>query len=200
MNEFIDYLWTPLGATSNYSATANLQHSQITTAPAKIFAACCVFNSRSLATASSGGDSSASRAHVITVRRISRNWTIVDCQLNYSAISSQPPLQSSTQLPAFNWTPQPASDLLYIASGRTQQKTPTPIVSVVFLGGCLIIARMSFPRELVFMEPLPSNTYCFSWLLHSNGTTHYNTYTICIRRRFIIMTVYSVCAYVFCSL
>jgi hypothetical protein len=37
--------------TSNYSATANLHNSQITTATAKPFPACCVFTSRSLAKA-----------------------------------------------------------------------------------------------------------------------------------------------------
>jgi hypothetical protein len=35
-----------------------------------------VFTSRSLAKASNSGDSSASRAHVVTIRRISRNWTV----------------------------------------------------------------------------------------------------------------------------
>jgi hypothetical protein len=36
--------------------------------------------------------------------------TFVSCQLNYSAISSQPPLQSSTELPTLNWQD---SELLY---------------------------------------------------------------------------------------
>jgi hypothetical protein len=59
----IDHLYTPLGTTSNYSAIANLHNLQITTAPLKLFPACCVFNSLSLATASNSGDSSVSRAH-----------------------------------------------------------------------------------------------------------------------------------------
>jgi hypothetical protein len=50
--------YTRLGTTSNYSATANLHNSQITTAPAKPFPSCCDFN-RSLVTASNSGDSSA---------------------------------------------------------------------------------------------------------------------------------------------
>jgi hypothetical protein len=68
---FIDHLYTRLGTTSNYSATANLHNSQITSAPAKPFPACCVFTSRSLVTASApqyltsavdgGGEWSASR-------------------------------------------------------------------------------------------------------------------------------------------
>jgi hypothetical protein len=40
---FIDHFYTRLGITSNYRATANLQNSEITTAPAKPFPACCVF-------------------------------------------------------------------------------------------------------------------------------------------------------------
>jgi hypothetical protein len=56
---------SPLRNTSNYIATANLHNSQITTAPAKPFPACCVFTNRSLATASNSGDSSASRAQVL---------------------------------------------------------------------------------------------------------------------------------------
>jgi hypothetical protein len=56
---------TWLVTTSNYSATADLHNSQITTASAKPFPACCVFTIRSLATASNSGDSSASRAQVL---------------------------------------------------------------------------------------------------------------------------------------
>jgi hypothetical protein len=44
---FTDHLYTWLGPTSNYSATANLHNSQITTAPAKHFPFFCVFTSRS---------------------------------------------------------------------------------------------------------------------------------------------------------
>jgi hypothetical protein len=71
----------------------SLQHSL------SLFPACCVYNSHSLATAFDSGDSSASRFYVVTVRRISRNWTLDDCQISYRAISFQSPLQSSTQLP-----------------------------------------------------------------------------------------------------
>jgi hypothetical protein len=39
------------GTTNNYSAIANLHNSQITTSPTDPFPACCVFTSRSLATA-----------------------------------------------------------------------------------------------------------------------------------------------------
>jgi hypothetical protein len=66
--------------------------------PLSLIPARCVFNSRSVATASNNADSSSSRPHVDTVRRISRNCPLVNCQLKYSVICSQPPLQISTQL------------------------------------------------------------------------------------------------------
>jgi hypothetical protein len=74
---FINHFYTPLLTTSNYSAVANPQTLQTTTAPAKSFPDCCVLTSRSLATASNSGDSSASRAQVLL---------------------SQPPVQNSCQL------------------------------------------------------------------------------------------------------
>jgi hypothetical protein len=57
---FIDLLYTRLGNTSNYSATANLYNSQITTAPANPFSARSVFTSSCLVTASNNGYSSCS--------------------------------------------------------------------------------------------------------------------------------------------
>jgi hypothetical protein len=75
--------WT----TSYYNALANLHTLQINTTHAMSFSVNCVVNSRSLATASNSGGFSASRAHVLTFRRIFRNWTLVNCQLNYGAIS-----------------------------------------------------------------------------------------------------------------
>jgi hypothetical protein len=54
--DLIGRLYTRLGTASSYSATAYLHNSQITTAPAKPFPACCVFTSRSLATAYNSGD------------------------------------------------------------------------------------------------------------------------------------------------
>jgi hypothetical protein len=54
-------------STSNYSATAYLRNSQLTTAPAKPFPACCITN-RSPATASNSRDSSALRDQVLSSR------------------------------------------------------------------------------------------------------------------------------------
>jgi hypothetical protein len=45
--------------------------------PLRVFPACCVFNSRSLATTYNTEDLSASRVHFDAVRRTSRNWTVV---------------------------------------------------------------------------------------------------------------------------
>jgi hypothetical protein len=42
--------------------------------PLRLFPACRIFNSRSLATSSNNGNSSASHVHVVTVMLISRNW------------------------------------------------------------------------------------------------------------------------------
>jgi hypothetical protein len=64
MDSLTTYI-TRLGITSNYRATGNLHYSQITTAPAKPFPACCVLTSRSLATAFNSGNSSASRTQVL---------------------------------------------------------------------------------------------------------------------------------------
>jgi hypothetical protein len=45
--------------------------------PLSFCAARCIFSSCSLAMASNIGDSSASWAHIVTVRRISHNWTLL---------------------------------------------------------------------------------------------------------------------------
>jgi hypothetical protein len=58
--------------------------SLITTASAKSFPASCVFTSRSLATASNSGDFSASRAEILSERRLPSNCVF----------SSQTPVQN----------------------------------------------------------------------------------------------------------
>jgi hypothetical protein len=84
---FIGHLCTPLGTTSNYSAVANLHTLKITAAPIKTLRACRVFNSCTLSAASNTGDTSSSRAHTVTLRRISRNWTLVDLTIAPSLLS-----------------------------------------------------------------------------------------------------------------
>jgi hypothetical protein len=76
MNGFIDHLHTRLENKSNYSVTANLHNSQITTVSAKPLPASCVFT-LSLATVYNSGDSSVSPSQVL---------------------SSQTPLHNSTEL------------------------------------------------------------------------------------------------------
>jgi hypothetical protein len=75
VNGPIDHLYTRLATTSNsaLSLTSTLYNSLLQTL--SLFAACSVFNSRSLATASNSSDSSVSRTQVLPARRISRNWT-----------------------------------------------------------------------------------------------------------------------------
>jgi hypothetical protein len=66
---FIDHFYTLLWITSNYSATANLHNSQITTAPAKPFPACRgnAFYHRKFFSF---------RAHVLCEWRFLSTWTI----------------------------------------------------------------------------------------------------------------------------
>jgi hypothetical protein len=78
VNGFIDYLCTRIVTTSNYSATANLHNSRITTAPIKVFPGYCVFTSRCLVTAASSGDSSASLTQILLSQPSVRN----SCQLS----------------------------------------------------------------------------------------------------------------------
>jgi hypothetical protein len=103
---FIYHLYTPLGTTCNYSAIDNLHKSQITTATVKPSSACWLFNSCSLATASNNGGSSASRAHVVTVRRISCNWTLstVNSTTAPSLLSLPCKARFSCQ-PSTDWVP-----------------------------------------------------------------------------------------------
>jgi hypothetical protein len=100
MIRFIDHLYTPLGTTSNYSAIFNLHNSQIATAPLSIFQP-SVFR-RFPATASNIGDSSASHAQVLPSPTRSEVAYQPFPQLNWIAISSQPPLQNSTALSTQN--------------------------------------------------------------------------------------------------
>jgi hypothetical protein len=141
---FIGHLYTQLGATFNTSAIVNLYTLQFTAAPAKPIPACCVFNSRSLAKASNSGDSLASLTHIV------RSPTLVGyCLPAISTLTLNPTVcfncnlfsisQSIFQLPTpetlsiitecrLSTNSQSACDPRYIASGRTQQKTPFPLL------------------------------------------------------------------------
>jgi hypothetical protein len=75
VTRFVDHFTTRLGTINNYGAIANLNNLQITAANTKSSPACCAFTSRSLATASSSGDSSTSRSHAIPGWPPSHDWT-----------------------------------------------------------------------------------------------------------------------------
>jgi hypothetical protein len=162
--EFIDTLYTPLGTTGSYRAIANLHTLQFTTAPAKPFPACCVLTSRSLATASNRGHSSASRVQFLL---------------------SQPPVQKSCQslnpkcqLPiANNLSSNLLQSLLsyqlsrpggarYIVSGWTQQKTP-------FFYCCMYVRF----RGSVFTARCQETIFC--WLTYCIATTVHATLIYC---------------------
>jgi hypothetical protein len=160
-------LLTPLGTTSNYSATANLHNLQFTTAAAKPFPACCVLTIGSLATASNSGDSSASRVQVQSSQPPVQNsgqfpqsqLTIINYQLRKFQTNSllQLPTISLPSLPnlpcrAQLSTANPQLSLhnsqltcgpRYIATGQTQQNTP-------FLTIPLLLLAYSFRRERVY--------------------------------------------------
>jgi hypothetical protein len=154
--DLLTNLYTPLGTISNYSATANLHNSQITTALAKHFPACYVLTRRSLATASNREDFSASRSQVLFSQPPVQN----SCQFPQSQLKTvnsgilNPVLCCNYQLSRchffsvifdrrFSTNSQLAWDPRYIASGQTQQKTPfpnnPPVVASVFVaaGSCL---------------------------------------------------------------
>jgi hypothetical protein len=145
--------------------------------PVSLFPTCCVSNSSSLAMASNSRDSSASRAHIITSRRICCNSTLVNSQFNYSAISSQPVLQSSTQLPTLHWTHslthQPTT-LLHFTSlnwialrqlgvlGVDPTENIASNSSTVVMGGCLEIVQIPFLHITNPTFRCQSNINCYN--------------------------------------
>jgi hypothetical protein len=99
---YIDHLYTPLGTASNCSAIAELHSLQITTATTKPSPACCVLNSRSLATALTVEIIQFPALTSLLSGEYPASELGVNCQINYSIISSQPLLQNSSQLPTLN--------------------------------------------------------------------------------------------------
>jgi hypothetical protein len=126
VNGFIEYLYTQHGTTSTYNATVELHTFHITTALAKQIRACSVFTSRSLTTASSNGNSSASRPQVL---------------------SSQPPMQNTAayrtlygaQLPVNTTKLTAPTDLIIISRHGPHRKHRSSIVAFksVAAGTCL---------------------------------------------------------------
>jgi hypothetical protein len=169
VNGFINHLYTPLGTKSNYSAIANLHTLQITTAPVKPFFSLLCHSE----------DSSASRPKVhlsqppmqnscqLSTATIAPSPLSLPCRAqltgrpNYSAISSQPPLQSSTNRP-----PQFLS--LYnfpVRTGRTTLRSPAECAAVA--AGTRSPSRC--PETDLIQPPISRS-------LHSDGYTRYNKY------------------------
>jgi hypothetical protein len=140
---FIGHLYIPLVSTSSYSATANLHNSQFITAPSKPFLA-FVFTSRSLATASNSGDSSASHAHVVPSPTLLQN-----CLPAVYSGALSPVLCCSCQLPTIS-----LPSLLYYSDNcqlpRLSQLSVSIVIAQQYLDCCLRIRY----RGNVFTEPL----------------------------------------------
>jgi hypothetical protein len=128
--DLLTRLHTSLGTTSKYSAVADLYTLQITTTPAKLFPACCVFSSRSIATASNSGDSSASRAHVVT-----RYCPTTEIS------SSQPDFQLSTELDRHLFSACLWSSSYSLGADRIENTGSRSSPNVV-MDGCLVMARI----------------------------------------------------------
>jgi hypothetical protein len=153
--DLFTHLYTPLGTTSNYSAIAHLHILQITNTPK--------YSQSSL-------DVTSQRLLTVEILQLpglsfschSRPSRTLTSSLKYSAISSQPPLQSPTQLPILNWTLSLAYQLLHFTSLHSTElpsvglgfslhslgadpteNTASKISSMFVMDGCLAIARIS---------------------------------------------------------
>jgi hypothetical protein len=132
---FIEHLYTPLRTTGSYSTTTNLHTLQFTTAPTKLFPACHVFTSRSLATASSSGDSSASHVqapplptHSELPASYSLDWT---GSLSLLSLSCRAQLHSAQHY-------QPSALFFYNHFARTEQKTSFTTIHLLLLAYLLL--------------------------------------------------------------
>jgi hypothetical protein len=108
-----EWMYWPLIHTTrkyNYSATANLHNSQMIRAHAKRFPACCVFTSRSLATASNSGHSFTRSGSIFTDSHAELNWTEFQSHSqSYVTTDGQPSSLSWCQAPIWGLRP----DLVY---------------------------------------------------------------------------------------
>jgi hypothetical protein len=135
---WIDLLTTYAhGTTSNYSAIANLHTSQITTASAKYFPACCVFTSLSLATASNSGDSSASHAQVLSSQPSVRNSILCLTELCPLLITSQhgPHTEHRSSIVAF--VPVAAENYLLSRCSEMTESRTTGNNGLLLLCACI---------------------------------------------------------------
>jgi hypothetical protein len=99
---FIDHLYTSLETTSNYSAVAKLHNHRSLLLFLSLFPAFCVFSRCALVWLLTVEVLQLPALMSLLSGEYPEIELSVNCQLNYSAISSQPSLQSSTQLPTIN--------------------------------------------------------------------------------------------------
>jgi hypothetical protein len=125
---------------------------KIITEPAKPFPACCVFISRSLATASNSGDSSASRDQVLSVQRIPRNWTlsIINSTIAPSHLSLPCRARLNCQ-PSTNWI---ALVVFFITPRRGPHRNTV----------LLLLRVCSFPLERVYRAVAQKLPFIYSFI------------------------------------
>jgi hypothetical protein len=162
MDWILDLL-TQLGTTSNYSATADLHILQFITAPVKPSPACCVLTSRSLATASNSGDSSASRPYVLFHSRRCRTLVnSLNCQL------------SRCQLFPIILSAGPGSSL-YSLGADTTENTVSNNSYILVIAGYLATVRI-FTRLFVSAGTCLPSSYLATAAFH-NVTAKQRVYT-----------------------
>jgi hypothetical protein len=126
-----------------------------------ILPACYVYNNRTLEKASNSGYSSDSRVQVLSWSPSVQN----SCQLsnkNHSAVSSQPPLQISTELPILNSLDCP-SCLLHNSSARTISKTALFYSCCVFLSAGICVPSRCTKRAVCFLAHFIATVVLVVW-------------------------------------
>jgi hypothetical protein len=106
----------------NYTTTVKIHNSQITTAPANPFSSLLCLQQPFPRNGFNSWDSSASRAHVVTVRRLSHSWSL-SAGVGFS---------------------------LYSLGAAPTENTASNNPSIVVMDACLAIAWISFPQERVY--------------------------------------------------
>jgi hypothetical protein len=137
---FIDHLHRHV-STSNYSATANLHNSQITTPPAKHF------QSRSLATASNSGDSSASRAQVPSSQTPIQNWLSSNHIENTALLLLSTFFSAEMRLPRY---------CVATTEARTTENT-VPLLPYYYCHGDMFTEPLSISQSLLSSDSIRYN-------------------------------------------
>jgi hypothetical protein len=151
VNWITDHVYIPVRTTSKCSAMADLHLYKSPQHPLSLFPACCVFTSRSLATVS---------VEILRLPALRNSChsrpcrNVANCQLKYSAISSQPPLKSSNELSTLNWTR--TAPIVFFITPRPGPHGKHHSSTVAFMFGN------------VFTKPLVRNGSQFIRLLHGN--------------------------------